>query len=57
MATPTVAPTPTTVTVGGGGLLGGDEGFPTWAFVLIGMAAVLLLGGLGTAATVRRRSR
>jgi hypothetical protein len=40
---------------GGGGLLEGDEGFPTWAFFVIGVAAVLLLGSLGTAVTVTRR--
>jgi hypothetical protein len=55
--TATPQPTPTTVTVGGGGLLGGDESFPTWGFVLIGIAAALLLGGLGTAVTVSRRSK
>jgi hypothetical protein len=59
VATPTATPAPTPVPaeVGGGGLLGGDEGFPTWGFVLIGVAAALLLGGLSTAVTVRRRSR
>jgi hypothetical protein len=57
VATATPAPTPVPAEVGGGGLLGGDEGFPTWGFVLIGVAAVLLLGSLGTAVTVRRRSR
>jgi hypothetical protein len=36
---------------------GGEEGFPTWAFVLLGVAAVLMLGGLGTAVTARRRSK
>jgi hypothetical protein len=55
--TATPQPTATTVTVGGGGLLGGDDGFPAWAFVLVGMAAVLMLGGLGTAVTVRRRGK
>jgi hypothetical protein len=62
--TATVAASPTkTVTAatavppapGGGGLLAGDEGFPTWAFFVIGVAAVLLLGGLGTAVTATRR--
>ncbi len=50
---PTAAPAP----VGGGGLLGDEEGFPTWAFVLLGVAAVLMLGGLGTAVTTRRRGK
>jgi hypothetical protein len=54
-ATPAATPVPPVP--GGGGLLGGDEGFPTWGFVLIGVAALLALGGLGTAATARRRSR
>ena len=56
---PTATPAPTVVgpEVGGGGLLGDEEGFPTWAFVLLGVAAVLMLGGLGTAATVRRRGK
>jgi len=63
-ATPvkTATPTPVVTTAppppGGGGLLEDDEGFPTWAFIVIGVAAVLLLGGLSTAFTVvRRRSR
>ena len=55
--TATVAPTAAPPAPGGGGLLGGEEGFPTWAFVLLGAAAVLMLGGLGTAATVRRRGK
>jgi hypothetical protein len=67
-ATPTVAPTPTPTPeptptapaeVGGAGLLGSDDGgFPVWAMCVIGVAAVLMLGGIGTAATVvwqRRR--
>jgi hypothetical protein len=56
---PTATPAPSAVAPqpGGGGLLGGDEGFPTWAFVLLAIAAVLALGGLGTAVTVRRRGR
>jgi len=63
-ATPVKTATPTPVATaippaqGGGGLLEDDEGFPTWAFIVIGVAAVLMLGGLGTAFTVvRRRSR
>jgi hypothetical protein len=55
--TTTPAPTPQPAEVGGGGLLSDEEGFPTWGFVLIALAAVLLLGGLGTAVTVRRRSK
>ena len=56
--TPTPAPTAQPPVPGGGGLLEDEEGFPTWAFVVIGLAAVLALGGLGTAFTVvRRRSR
>jgi hypothetical protein len=57
VATATPAPTPVPPEPGGGGLLGGDEGFPTWAFVLLGLAAVLMLGGLGTAVTVSRRGK
>jgi hypothetical protein len=57
VATPTPAPTAAPAPVGGGGLLGDEEGFPTWAFVLLGAAAVLMLGGLGTAVTVRRRGK
>jgi hypothetical protein len=57
VATATPAATAVPAPLGGGGLLGGDEGFPTWAFVLIGIAAALLLGGLGTAVTVGRRSK
>jgi hypothetical protein len=57
VATPTLAPTAAPPVPGGGGLLGGEEGFPTWAFVLLGVAAVLMLGGLGTAVTARRRSK
>ena len=57
-ATATPAPTAVVQPTGGGGLLTNDEGFPTWAFVVIGIAAVLALGGLGTAfSVVRRRSR
>lgn len=55
--TPTPAPTAAPPVPGGGGLLGDEEGFPTWAFIVIGAAAVLMLGGLGTAVTVRRRSK
>jgi hypothetical protein len=57
VAPPTATPaaTPVPPVPGGGGLLGDEEGFPTWGFVLIGVAALLALGGLGTAATVRRR--
>jgi hypothetical protein len=52
--TPTTAPTTPTApaVVGGAGLLKSDEGFPVWAIYIIGMAAVLMLGGIGTAATV-----
>jgi hypothetical protein len=57
VATATPAPTAVPPQPGGGGLLGDEEGFPTWAFVLLGVAAVLALGGLGTAATVRRRGK
>ena len=57
-ATATPAPTAVVQPTGGGGLLTNDEGFPTWAFVVIGVAAVLALGGLGTVfSMVRRRSR
>jgi hypothetical protein len=55
VATPTKVTSPVPATTGGGGLLQGEEGFPTWAFFLIGIAAVLLLGGLGTAVTATRR--
>lgn len=54
-ATATAPATATSVVTGGGGLLGGDEGFPTWAFFVIGAAAVLALGGIGTAVSVVRR--
>jgi hypothetical protein len=57
VATATPAPTAVAPQPGGGGLLGDEEGFPTWAFVLLGVAAVLMLGGLGSAVTVRRRSK
>jgi len=58
VATATPAPSAVAPQPGGGGLLGGgDDGFPTWAFVLLGMAAVLMLGGFGTAVTVRRRGK
>jgi hypothetical protein len=56
---PTATPVPTAVPapLGGGGLLGDEEGFPTWAFVILAVAAVLMLGGLGTAVTARRRGK
>jgi len=59
VAPPTATPAPTAAPPqpGGGGLLGSDDGFPTWAFALLGLAAVLMLGGLGTAVTVRRRGK
>ena len=59
VAPPTATPAATAQppAPGGGGLLGNDEGFPTWAFVLLGLAAVLMLGGLGTAVTARRRGK
>jgi len=65
-ATPTAAPTPTPVptptpeppVVGGAGLLGSDDGgFPVWAMCIIGVAAVLMLGSVGTTATVVWRRR
>jgi hypothetical protein len=61
--TPTVVPTPAVVPTavpvqGGGGLLGsGDGGFSTWAACIVGVAAVLMLGGIGTAATAVWRRR
>jgi hypothetical protein len=65
--TPTVAPTPTPTPeptptvpaeVGGAGLLGSDDGgFPVWAMCIIGVAAVLMLGSIGTTATVVWRHR
>ena len=58
-ATPAATAKPAATAVppqpGGGGLLGEEEGFPAWAFFLIAVAAVLMLGGLGTAVTVARR--
>jgi hypothetical protein len=58
-ATPTPESTPTAeAPVGGAGLLGSDDdGFPVWAMYLIGVAAALMLGGIGTAATVVWRRR
>ena len=53
--TATPAPTAVAPEPGGGGLLGDEESFPTWAFFLIGAGAILMLGGLGTAVTVGRR--
>jgi len=56
--TPTPIPTPTPPVVGGAGLLGSDDGgFPVWAIYVIGVAAALMLGGIGTAATVVRRRK
>ena len=55
VASPTTVATAVPATTGGGGLLEDEEGFPTWAFFLIGAAAVLLLASLGTAVTVTRR--
>ena len=55
VASPTTVATAVPATTGGGGLLQDEEGFPTWAFFLIGVAAVLLLASLGTAVTVTRR--
>jgi hypothetical protein len=57
--TPTPEPTPTApAEVGGAGLLGSDDGgFPIWAMGIIGVAAVLLLGSIGTTATVIWRRR
>jgi hypothetical protein len=57
--TPTVAPTPTVPAVtGGAGLLGSDDGgFPVWAMCILAVAAVLMLGSIGTTATVVWRRR
>jgi len=63
---PTVEPTPTPVPptptaigpIGGAGLLGSDDGgFPVWAIYVIGLAAALMLGGIGTAASLVWRRR
>jgi len=56
--TPTPTPTPEPPVVGGAGLLGSDDGgFPVWAIYVIGLAAALMLGGIGTAASVVWRRR
>jgi hypothetical protein len=56
--TPTPTPTPVPPEVGGAGLLGSDDGgFPTWAIYVIGVAAALMLGSIGTAASVVWRRR
>ncbi|MDP2949860.1 MAG: thrombospondin type 3 repeat-containing protein, partial [Chloroflexota bacterium] len=52
-ASPTASPT-AAAAPGGAGLLEEDEGFP-WAIVLIVAAAVVLLGGVGTAVLMRGR--
>jgi hypothetical protein len=56
-ATPKATATPPPIVVGGAGLLGSDGGFPTWAMYVIGVAAALMLAGVGTAATVAWRRR
>jgi hypothetical protein len=57
--TPTAAatPSPAPPIVGGAGLLGSDGGFPVWAVYFIAVAAVLMLGGIGTVTTVVWRRR
>jgi len=55
--TPTAVATPPPPVVGGAGLLGSDGGFPVWAVYVIGVAAALMLGSIGTVATVVWRRR
>jgi len=55
--TPTAVATPPPPVVGGAGLLGSDGGFPVWAIYVIGVAAALMLGSIGTVATVVWRRR
>jgi hypothetical protein len=55
--TPTAVATPPPPVVGGAGLLGSDGGFPVWSMYVIAVAAALMLGSIGTVATVVWRRR
>jgi len=55
--TPTAVATPAPLVVGGAGLLGSDGGFPVWSLYVIAVAAALMLGSIGTVATVVWRRR